>query len=102
MANPFFAGLITDAIGDGLVTDMDQLRKLILLADDPGFEGCSGKPSGRQGPLCRVIRPTRTDCVESYWRLPNLPWRQGFKGQAGQVALTGLIRSGRFPASLLK
>jgi starch phosphorylase len=33
----FSRGLITDTIGDGWVTDMEQLRKLIPLADDAGF-----------------------------------------------------------------
>jgi starch phosphorylase len=37
MANPFLAHLITDAIGDGWVTDTDQLRQLVPLADDAGF-----------------------------------------------------------------
>jgi starch phosphorylase len=37
MANPFLANLITDTIGAGWVTDMDQLRQLIPLADDAGF-----------------------------------------------------------------
>jgi starch phosphorylase len=37
MANPFLARLLTDTLGDGWVTDMDQLRKLIPLAEDSGF-----------------------------------------------------------------
>jgi starch phosphorylase len=37
MANPFLSRLITDTIGDTWVTDADQLRRLIPLADDPGF-----------------------------------------------------------------
>jgi starch phosphorylase len=37
LANPWLARLITDAVGDGWVTDTDQLRKLIPLADDGGF-----------------------------------------------------------------
>jgi starch phosphorylase len=37
LANPFLSRLITDTIGDGWVTDMEQLRRLIPLADDPGF-----------------------------------------------------------------
>jgi starch phosphorylase len=37
MANPFLSGLISDRIGDGWVTNMDQLRGLIRLADDAGF-----------------------------------------------------------------
>jgi starch phosphorylase len=37
-ANPGLAGLITDAIGDHWVTDLDQLRKLVPLADDEDFQ----------------------------------------------------------------
>jgi starch phosphorylase len=37
MANPGLSALITEAIGDGWVTDLDQLRKLEPLADDPEF-----------------------------------------------------------------
>ena len=37
MANPGLSGLITAAIGDGWVTDLDQLTKLRPLAEDPQF-----------------------------------------------------------------
>src|SRR5262245_4044028 len=37
LANPGLARLLTEAVGDGWVTDMGQLRKLIPLADDSGF-----------------------------------------------------------------
>jgi starch phosphorylase len=36
-ANPDLAGLITDAIGDGWVGRLDELRKLAPLADDAAF-----------------------------------------------------------------
>jgi starch phosphorylase len=36
-ANPPLAGLITEVIGDGWITDLDQLRKLESFADDSGF-----------------------------------------------------------------
>jgi glycogen phosphorylase len=36
-SNPDLAGIIGDAIGTGWVTDLPQLKKLIPLADDPGF-----------------------------------------------------------------
>ena len=35
--NPALAGTITDAIGDGWITDLSQLRKLKPLADDKSF-----------------------------------------------------------------
>ncbi|MGQ0636731.1 MAG: glycogen/starch/alpha-glucan family phosphorylase [Planctomycetaceae bacterium] len=37
MANPDLARLITEAIGDGWVTDLGQLRRLLPLADDAEF-----------------------------------------------------------------
>jgi glycogen phosphorylase len=36
-ANPDLARLITGALGDGWVTDLQQLEKIIPLADDPAF-----------------------------------------------------------------
>jgi starch phosphorylase len=37
LANPDLSGLITEAIGDGWVTDLGQLRRLLPLADDAAF-----------------------------------------------------------------
>ena len=37
MANPSLSALITDAIGDGWVTDLDQLQGLAAMADDAAF-----------------------------------------------------------------
>jgi starch phosphorylase len=37
LANPGLAGLITGAVGDGWVTDLAQLRKIVPLADDASF-----------------------------------------------------------------
>jgi starch phosphorylase len=37
LANPALAHTITEAIGDGWITDLAQLRKLTPLADDAGF-----------------------------------------------------------------
>jgi starch phosphorylase len=37
LANPDLARLITAAVGDGWVTDLDRLRGLLPLADDKGF-----------------------------------------------------------------
>ncbi|MEX0795009.1 MAG: glycogen/starch/alpha-glucan phosphorylase [Pirellulaceae bacterium] len=36
-ANPELASLITEAIGDGWITDLDALRRLLPLADDTSF-----------------------------------------------------------------
>ena len=38
-SNPDLARLISDAIGPGWITDLDQLRRLVPLADDPQFRG---------------------------------------------------------------
>ncbi len=37
VANPALAGLITDAIGEGWITDLDQLRRLLPLSGDAAF-----------------------------------------------------------------
>ncbi len=37
MANPSQSNLISEAIGDGWITDLEQLRDLVPLADDAGF-----------------------------------------------------------------
>src|SRR5262249_24721538 len=37
MANPTLSQLITEAIGDGWVTDLEQLQALVPLADDTAF-----------------------------------------------------------------
>jgi glycogen phosphorylase len=37
LANPFLAGLITEAIGDGWITNLTQLRQLEPLAEDSAF-----------------------------------------------------------------
>jgi starch phosphorylase len=37
LANPDLSGLLTEAIGDGWVTDFSQLRRLLPLADDAAF-----------------------------------------------------------------
>jgi starch phosphorylase len=39
MANPGLSTLITEAVGDGWIKDLDQLKKLRPLADDPVFRG---------------------------------------------------------------
>jgi starch phosphorylase len=37
LSNPKLSALITDAIGDGWITDLDELRKLEAFVDDAGF-----------------------------------------------------------------
>ncbi len=37
LANPDLAGLLTEAVGDGWVTDLGRLSQIVPLADDPAF-----------------------------------------------------------------
>jgi starch phosphorylase len=43
LANPGLAATITEAIGDGWITDLGQLKKLVPLADDRGFRNAFRK-----------------------------------------------------------
>src|SRR5277367_3188082 len=43
LANPDLARLITGAIGDGWVTDLQQLKKIVPLANDPSFRDGFGR-----------------------------------------------------------
>ena len=43
LANPALSHAITEAIGDGWITDLSQLSKLKTLADDKGFRGAVRK-----------------------------------------------------------
>jgi glycogen phosphorylase len=49
LANPELARLITEAIGDGWITDLAQLRKVIPLASDPAFRAgfCQTKQAAK-------------------------------------------------------
>ena len=38
LSNPGLARAITEAVGDGWITDLDQLNKLRLLAEDKSFQ----------------------------------------------------------------
>jgi starch phosphorylase len=48
MANPPMARLITEAVGDGWVTDLSRLRKLVPLAEDSAFRA-SFRKATREG-----------------------------------------------------
>ena len=45
LANPALAGIITEAIGDGWITDLSRLRQLTPLADDKSFREAFRKAS---------------------------------------------------------
>ena len=56
-ANPGLASAITEAIGDGWITDLDELSKLKPLAADCRFPGCvSGVESTSQGAICELAQ----------------------------------------------
>jgi len=55
-ANPPLARLITDAIGDQWITDLDQLRNLECFAEDPSFhEGFAAAKRTNKASLARLI-----------------------------------------------
>jgi starch phosphorylase len=59
LANPSLAAVITDAIGDGWITDLAQLEKLKPLADDKAF--------------CAAVRQAKRDAKTRFLRWLNLP-----------------------------
>ena len=55
LGNPALADLITEAIGDGWVTDLSKLRGLVPLADDPAFRADFRRAKrGGQGAVRRL------------------------------------------------
>jgi starch phosphorylase len=54
LANPSLAAVITDAIGDGWITDLAQLEKLKPLADDSSF--CSAVRKAKRNAKIRFLR----------------------------------------------
>jgi starch phosphorylase len=59
LANPSLAAVITDAIGDGWITDLSQLEKLKPLADDNAF--------------CAAVRKAKSDAKTRFLRWLDLP-----------------------------
>ncbi|MEO7933931.1 MAG: glycogen/starch/alpha-glucan phosphorylase [Chthoniobacterales bacterium] len=54
LANPSLAAVITEAIGDGWITDLAQLEKLKPLADDSGF--CAAVAAAKRQAKLRFIK----------------------------------------------
>jgi starch phosphorylase len=54
LANPSLAAVITDAIGDGWITDLAQLEKLKPLADDTSF--CDAVRQAKRDAKIRLLR----------------------------------------------
>ena len=59
LANPSLASVITNAIGDGWITDLAQLEKLKPLADDTAF--------------CAAVRKAKRDAKTRFLRWLDLP-----------------------------
>jgi starch phosphorylase len=59
LANPSLAAVITEAIGDGWITDLAQLEKLKPLADDSAF--------------CDAVRKAKRDAKTRFLRWLDLP-----------------------------
>ena len=57
LANPSLAAVITDAIGDGWITDLAQLEKLKPLADDSAF--CAAVRKAKRDAKTRFLRVAR-------------------------------------------
>ena len=65
LANPDLSGLITEAIGDGWVTDLDQLRKLIPLAEDAVFrDGFRRAKRAAKGRFATWLKSTTGQTVD--------------------------------------
>ena len=67
LANPPLATVITDAIGDGWIVDLEQLQKLEPLAGDKAFRAAIRKPSAR--PKCGS--PAGSSPPPDRWSIPS-------------------------------
>jgi len=58
LANPALSRTITEAIGDGWITDLNQLRQLEQLVKDKSF--CAGVRQAKyEATTCWAVRPNR-------------------------------------------
>lgn len=65
LANPDLSGLIAEAIGDGWVTDLDQLRKLVPLAEDAAFrDGFRRAKRAAKGRFAAWLKSTTGQTVD--------------------------------------
>src|SRR5205809_6681827 len=59
LANPALARIVTEAIGDGWITDLSELAKLEPLADNRGFRGAFlGPKQAAKSTLRPLLRTT--------------------------------------------
>jgi starch phosphorylase len=89
LANRPLARAITDAIGDGWITDLSALRRLAPLADDAAFRPGSARPSARPR------RSSRTGCG----RLPASSWTRTASSTATSSASTSTSGSSSTPCA---
>ena len=64
LSNPGLRELITEAIGDGWVTDLDQLRELEPYADDAGVPATLARDQARQQAPVRGVCALRPHGIE--------------------------------------
>src|SRR5256712_6704450 len=65
LANPALAGLISEAIGDGWMTDLGQLARLRPLADEPGFrEAVRAAKRSAKSTFAQWLRSTSGQTVD--------------------------------------
>jgi glycogen phosphorylase len=65
LANPWLSGAITDAIGEGWVTDLAELRRLAPLADDAGFRDAFQRAKrDAKGSFADWVRSTTGQAVD--------------------------------------
>jgi len=65
LANPALARIVTEAIGDGWITDLSELAKLEPLADDRGFRGAFlGAKRAAKSTFAQWLRTTSEQTVD--------------------------------------
>ena len=64
LANPDLSDLITDAIGDGWVTELEQLRKLVPMAEDATFRDGFRRPRAAKIRFAAWLKSTTGHVVD--------------------------------------
>ena len=65
LANPGLSALLSDAIGDGWVTDLSQLQGIVPLADDPAFrDGVRGAKRAAKARFADWLRSATGESVD--------------------------------------
>ena len=83
LANPALAATITDAIGEGWVTDLAELRKLVPLAEDDGFRGEVRKAKRAGQDADSRIGSRRPPAKRSTWTRSSIARSSAFTSTSG-------------------